>query len=442
MEGENVLPRFNIKTFGCQMNVYDTDRLRTALMGREWEESSEQDADVLVFITCSIRAKAEQKVLSDLGRCGERWRQSGKPRVALLGCMAQRIGKKTALQCPWICLVAGPRHLGVVPDALLEAYTEEQPRLYLDDDPRGLEDLCTPPLERTNQYKAFVTIAHGCDHFCSYCIVPYVRGRFQSRRAELILNEARTLVESGVREIMLLGQNVNSYGSDLEGQTFAQLLQAMASIPGLLRLRFTTSHPVDFGDDILTVMQNNPVIAPSINLAVQSGSDVILKEMNRGYSRAQYMEAIGRIRAAIPGVALTTDIIVGFPGETDQDFQDSLELLRSARFDMAHTASYSPREGTVAAKREDTIPPNIKAARLDELNRLQAAIGLEINLELEGQVLDVLFDDKAGKGEGLLQGRTATDKVVIVRSTEENLGKILPVRIKSATAWSLEGEIV
>ena len=329
-----------------------------------------------------------------------------------------------------------------LPDALLEAYTEEQPRLYLDDDPRGLEDLCTPPLERTNQYKAFVTIAHGCDHFCSYCIVPYVRGRFQSRRAELILNEARTLVESGVREIMLLGQNVNSYGSDLEGQTFAQLLQAMASIPGLLRLRFTTSHPVDFGDDILTVMQNNPVIAPSINLPVQSGSDVILKEMNRGYSRAQYMEAIGRIRAAIPGVALTTDIIVGFPGETDQDFQDSLELLRSARFDMAHTASYSPREGTVAAKREDTIPPNIKAARLDELNRLQAAIGLEINLELEGQVLDVLFDDKAGKGEGLLQGRTATDKVVIVRSSEENLGKILPVRIKSATAWSLEGEIV
>ena len=164
--------------------------------------------------------------------------------------------------------------------------------------------------------------------------------------------------------------------------------------------------------------------------------------MNRGYSRAQYMEAIGRIRAAIPGVALTTDIIVGFPGETDQDFQDSLELLRSARFDMAHTASYSPREGTVAAKREDAIPPNIKAARLDELNRLQAAIGLEINLELEGQVLDVLFDDKAGKGEGLLQGRTATDKVVIVRSSEENLGKILAVRIKSATAWSLEGEIV
>ena len=423
------------------MNVYDADRLRTVLKSRGYQEIEEQDADVIIFVTCSIRQKAEQKVLSDVGRLRTSWQEQKKPKVVLIGCMAQRIGERLIQQFPWVRLVAGPRHLGVVPDLIEKINTEEKQFCYLDDDPRALEDLCSAPIERTNPYKAYISIAHGCDFFCSYCIVPYVRGRFQSKQPQQILNEAKSLVESGVVELTLLGQNVNSYGKDLDHYSFSLLLEQVVSLPGLKRLRFTTSHPVDFSEDILEMMRRYPQIMPVVNLPIQSGSDVILKEMNRGYSVADYKKVIDKIREMIPNACITTDLIVGFPGETEEDFKDSIRLLEHVRFDMVHTAAYSPREGTVAAKRADMLTDEEKQDRLRVMNQMQAAIGDEINQQLIGMTLPVLFDGIAPKREGYLMGRTEGDKIVFAKADAALMGQIVPVQVKSATAWSLEADV-
>lgn len=423
------------------MNVYDADRLRTVLKSRGYQEIEEQDADVIIFVTCSIREKAEQKVLSDVGRLRTTWLEQKKPKVVLIGCMAQRIGERVLQQFPWVRLVAGPRHLGAVPDLIEKINNEEKQFCCLDDDPRGLEDLCSAPIERTNPYKAYISIAHGCDFFCSYCIVPYVRGRFQSKKPSQILNEAMALVESGVIELTLLGQNVNSYGKDLDEYSFSRLLEQVALLPGLKRLRFTTSHPVDFNEDILQMMKKYPQIMPVVNLPIQSGSDAILKEMNRGYSVSDYKKVIEKIREIIPHASITTDLIVGFPGETEEDFQKTVTLLEDIRFDMVHTAAYSPREGTVAAKRVDKITNDEKQRRLRVTNQLQAEIGHDINQKLIGRTLPVLFDSMAPKREGYLMGRTEGDKIVFAQADASLMGKIVLVQVKSATAWSMEADV-
>jgi tRNA-2-methylthio-N6-dimethylallyladenosine synthase len=317
-------------------------------------------------------------------------------------------------------------------------------RMRLDDDPRALDDLGEAPVLRGDLHKSFVTIAHGCDQFCSYCIVPHVRGRFGSRAPGEILDEARRLVEGGVAEITLLGQNVNSYGKDLNGYRFAALLADVSAVPGLKRLRFTTSHPIDFSGDILDIMSRDRYknICPSINLPVQSGNDKVLREMNRKYTRAEYLDTVSRIRDAMPNLGLTTDLIVGFPGETDEEFRDSVSLLEGVKFDLVHSAAYSPREGTPAAARTDQVPEGERAGRLVLINDLQREISEGINKSLVGRTFDVLLDGAAQKGEGLLQGRTVTDKVVLVRAPSGMAGEIRPARITGATPWCLEGELV
>ena len=434
---------FAIKVFGCQMNSYDGDRIRTSMIHMGWKEVPEENADVIILVTCSIREKAEQKVASEIGRYDLRYRKTGSPAVALVGCMAQRIGLSISKKFQCVRLVSGPRHLGLVPQGIEDSFSDGAQRFFMDDDPRALEDLEVVPTERTNPFKAYVTITYGCDRFCTYCIVPYVRGRLQSRGHAEIIKEAEVLAASGVSEITLLGQNVDAYGKDKKGEYgFASLLRDVSKIEGIRRLRFATSHPKDFDEDILEVMAETPSICRAINLPVQSGSDRILKEMNRGYTRSQYLELVRRIRTVLPDVSLSTDLIVGFPQETEDDFRDSYDLLKELRFDIVHTAAYSPREGTKAAVMEGQIDNKVKAARLNEINALQSQIALELNEEYVGKTVEILLDGPAPRGEGSLQGRTKTDKVVIVKGSPECMGSYMDVKIIRASHWSLEGEII
>ena len=284
---------FCVKVYGCQMNVYDADRVRTVLCSRGWNEVPESEADVIMITGCSVRAKAEQKVWSELGLYDSSWKKSQRPLVALTGCIAQRIGLNALNRFPYVRLVAGPRHIGFLPDAIEQIFTHPKSRInLLDDDPRefyGLNfDSGNITIKRDNKHKAYVTIAHGCDNFCTYCIVPYVRGRFVSRNPEDVIDECKMLISDGVKEITLLGQNVNSYGKDI-GLTFAGLLERVAKLEGIRRVRFVTSLPQDFTEDIADVMAGNETVCPSLNLPVQSGSTRILRLMNRKYTREEYI---------------------------------------------------------------------------------------------------------------------------------------------------------
>ncbi|WP_298780487.1 tRNA (N6-isopentenyl adenosine(37)-C2)-methylthiotransferase MiaB [uncultured Fretibacterium sp.] len=435
--------RFCMKVYGCQMNVYDSDRVRTVLLRRGWREAEEEDADLVVITGCSVRAKAEQKVWSDLGRYEASWSGHHRPVLALTGCIAQSLGKRALSRFPWVRLVSGPRHIGMLPDGLERVVAEDVKLDLLDADPREFFELDEVTTRRENPWRAYVTIAYGCDNFCTYCIVPYVRGRFLSRPAPDVLNEVRALVEDGVREVTLLGQNVNSYGRDLDGgPTFAELLRSVARTPGLDRVRFVTSLPQDFTRDIVDVMAEEPAVCPSLNLPIQSGSDRVLKRMNRKYARQEFVEKVAMVRGALPELGLTTDLIVGFPGETEEDFEDSLSALSEIRFDLVHSAAYSEREGTPAATMPGALPQEVRLDRLTRLNELQDGITLSINRALQGRTYRVLADGRAPRGAGLLQGRTPTDKVVIFPGDEALLGHFVDVRITEAESWCLHGERV
>ena len=432
---------FSMKVYGCQMNQYDADKIRTALVSRGAQEVPEDEADVIVFVGCSIRDKAEHKVWSELGRYGERWKAERRPVVAMTGCVAQNVGVDMSKRYPWIRVVSGPRHIVMVPEALESALRSEKKSFFLDDDPRELHELNYAPLERDFPWKASVMISHGCDNFCTYCIVPYVRGRFASRKPEEIVREMELLVQSGVKEISLLGQNVDTYGKDLPNCSFADLLKLAAKIPGLERLRFMTSYPTDFTKDVVAAIAENKNICPSINLPIQAGSDRVLKAMNRRYTVEEYAEVVDCIRGGLPEVGLTSDLIVGFPGETDEDFQLSMDALRRFRFDQVHTAAYSPRKGTPAAVMEGQIPEDVKNRRLNEINDLQMEIAREINAGLVGKRYSVLVDGKALKGD-YLQGRNAIDKVILFEGDSSLIGTFVDVEVLSSDSWSLKGRIL
>ena len=440
--------KFCVKVYGCQMNVYDADRVRTVLCGRGWEEVPEAEADIIMITGCSVRAKAEQKVWSEMGLYENSWRKNQKPMVALTGCIAQRLGERALNRFPYVRLVAGPRHIGLLPDAIEQVTEHPKSRInLLDTDPREFHSLDfdsdNVTIKRENKFKAYVTIAHGCDNFCTYCIVPYVRGRFVSRKPEEIFAEINMLIKDGVKEITLLGQNVNSYGKDFHSDiNFAWLLREVAHIEGIKRVRFVTSLPQDFTPEIIDVMASEETVCPSLNLPIQSGSDRILKLMNRKYTRAEYIEKVRLTRERVPGLGLTTDLIVGFPGETEQDYQDSLSALQEIRFDMVHSAAYSEREGTPAATMDGALPVELRLERLTKLNELQDKITREINDKLTGQEFEILVDGPAPKGENLLQGRTPSDKVVIFEGKKNLLGQFVKVKITDAEAWCLHGELV
>jgi tRNA-2-methylthio-N6-dimethylallyladenosine synthase len=436
---------FSIRVIGCQMNVYDGDKLRGELLARGWTETADEDgADFLIFLTCSVRDRAEQKALSELGKFKAKWEKSRRPNVALLGCMAARIGAIAARKFPWIRVAAGPAQIGLAPDAMDDVIENGSRHIF--SDKHAAEPMPCLPKARNNQHKAYITVANGCDQFCTYCIVPYVRGRFASRAPGDILREAKSLVDGGAVEITLLGQNVDAYGKDftgdLAGYSFASLLSEAASIDGLKRLRFTTSHPSDFTEDILETMIANPNICRWINLPVQAGSDKVLREMNRGYTTDEYISLVGRIRSAFPDIGLTSDLIVGFPGETEEEFEQSAALLEELRFDLVHTAAYSKREGTPASTRADQVSGEEKARRLVKINGIQTEISRQINSALMGKVFEVLLDERAPKGPELLQGRTASGKVVLVKAPPALTGTFQNARITGCGPWCLEGELL
>jgi len=436
------LRSFAIKVYGCQMNVYDADRIRTALVSTGWEEVLEDVATLVIFVTCSIREKAEQKVLSEIGRIGSRSAE-GQPVIAVVGCMAQRIGDSLLDRFPAVRLVCGPRNLGRLLPGIDRIMDSRERLSILDENPVSLEDLGVSPLYRENPWKAYITIAHGCDNFCTYCIVPHVRGRFMSRDPEGIFREVQELVSSGVREIILIGQNVNTYGHDFGNDyRFSSLLDDVASMKGVNRIRFCTSHPKDLTEDVVRVMSRRPSICTGINLPIQSGSDRILGLMNRGYTVEKYASIIEMIRDHLPEPSVTSDLIVGFPGETDDDFRESVRVVEKFRFDLVHTAAYSPRDGTPAARMDGQVPFAVKKRRLAEINRIQEDITMAINDALVGREFEVLVDGFAPRGDSMLQGRTSADKVVIFPGDASLLGSFRMVRITGSGNWSLRGEII
>ena len=429
-----------VHTFGCQQNEADSERIRGlgVAMGYRLTDNAEL-ADLILVNTCAIREHAEMKALSFLGRFKEYKRRKPELIIGVMGCMSaeSHIAELLKNDFHYITFCAAPHMISRLPE-LVYLYMSERKRSFVIDDDGG-EVRENIPLLRLDSRRAFVNIMHGCNNFCSYCIVPYVRGRERSRASWRVIDECRALVADGAREITLLGQNVNSYRSDIG---FAELLSRIASIEGDFTVRFMTSHPKDVSDGLIEVMAaNGEKIAPVFHLPLQSGSDRILKLMNRTYTRDGYLQTVERLRAKIPHIALTTDVIVGFPTETEEDFLDTLDILDRVRFDMAYSFLYSAREGTRAAAMEGRVPREVKDGRMARLLALQTDISLEKNKEYEGRVLRALVETVSKRGESTYTARTVSGKAVHFTSDADLTGEFVNLEIKRAGAFDLFGKI-
>lgn len=400
------------------------------------------EADVILVNTCCVRETAENKIFGLLGRLARLKKGKHKPLIGIAGCMVQQPGmaQKVKNRFPEVDLIIGTYNLHRLPELLL-AVQESRERIVEVWDQAGeiVENL---PIRRASKIRAWVNITYGCNNFCTYCIVPYVRGRERSRRPEDILREIRQLVEEGYREVTLLGQNVNSYGRDLkEGINFARLLEEVNNITGLWRIRFTTSHPRDFNQELIDTIARCTRVCEHIHLPVQAGSNRILKLMNRGYDRDYYLDLVERIRQAIPEVSITTDIMVGFPGETEEDFAQTMDLVEKVRFDAAFTFVYNPRPGTLAATLPDQVPEEVKSRRIQELIARQNEITLAKNQSFIGRVEEVLVEGESKTNPAKLSGRTRTNRLVIFSGPKELAGKLVFVAITGAKLTHLEGEL-
>jgi len=437
------MKKLYLHTYGCQMNQYDSERI-ALLMGRMGYETTDQieTADLLILNTCSVRDRAEQKVYSALGRWKELKEQRADVIIGVGGCVAQQEGANLLKRLPYVDLVFGTHNIHKLPQMVEEVQTSRtrliETAFYRE--PSYMEDL----QGRTDVQgaKAFVTIMQGCNKVCSFCIVPHVRGREVSRPSIRILDEIESLVRDGVKEVMLLGQNVNSYGKTSRGEiSFAQLLGRVNKVDGLRRIRFTTSHPQDLSPELIQAFATMDKLCEHLHLPVQSGADSVLARMRRGYTRDEYLSRIDRLRRRCPNVALSTDIIVGFPGETDAEFADTLEMLRQVEYDEIFSFVYSPRPQTVSAKiYNDDVAEELKKARLQQVQTLQREISLRKNRETIGNVEEILVDGKSRLKNGQIMGRTRANRIVNLTGEETLVGSLLPVRITGATANSLIGE--
>ena len=432
-----------IRTFGCQMNQHDSEfvaSMLNALGGNPTDDADE--ADVIVINTCSVRETAENKILGYIDSLKRVKRCHPELVIAVVGCMVSKEEKIRAVleKRKHIDIVLGTRSLYRLPYYLEQCSVKKGPFIEFDlngDIPEGRDHV------REDSYRAYLTIMYGCDNFCSYCIVPYVRGREKSREMKDILAEARSLVNDGVKEIMLLGQNVNSYGKGLsEKASFADLIRELDGIEGLERIRYMTSHPKDFSDEIIDAIAASPKVCRHFHLPFQAGSDRILKEMNRHYTRPYYLDLMAKIKSRFPDSVLTTDIIVGFPGETEEDFSDTLDILKKVEFDNAYTFLYSPRKGTPAAKSAEQISDEKKRERLTRLMDLQNDISLKKNRAMLGKEYILLGEGKSKNTDAMQSGRTEGNKLVHFSSTEDFTGKLVKVVIDEAHTWSLNGRIV
>lgn len=435
--------KYFILTYGCSANVRDSETIAGIFEANGWAKADDFDeADVAVFNTCTIRNTADEKVFGRLGSLGGL--NNGKyQRIVVAGCMAEAYKEKFLKDYPYVDLVIGTDSLGAL-DAYLKQFggTVQWNRLSVTNNSGEWAIDESLPASRTSAFQANITIMHGCDNFCSYCIVPFVRGRERSRQPEDILSEARTLVENGYKEITLIGQNVNSYGKGLnENISFPALLEKVADT-GIARLRFLTSHPKDFSDELIEVIKRKPNICKQIHLPVQAGSDRILKAMNRMYTRDYFIQLVKRIKNAIPDVTLSTDIIVGFPGETEEEFLDTIDLVKQCEFDFAYTFMYSPRKDTVAASMEEQIPENVKKDRLGRLMEVQAQYGLKSNQDMLGKKYSVLVEGSSRRNIERLTGRTEGNKIINFTAQEDLTGQIVDVIVTEAGNWSLRGDMV
>ena len=433
-----------VDTYGCQQNEADSELLRGMLadMGYDMTDS-EQEADVIVINTCAIREHAEQRVFGNVGALVHTKRRKPSQIICICGCMAQEphVAERLRKSYQHVDLVFGPQALWRFPEFLRRVYLRRG-RVFETESSEGAiaEGL---PVRRSGSIKAWVSIMYGCNNFCSYCIVPYVRGRERSREPEIILNEIRQLAEQGYKDITLLGQNVNSYGKDLPGgMDFPDLLEAAAAIPGDFLLRFMTSHPKDATDKLFDVMARCGKVAPVIHLPFQSGSTRVLTAMNRRYTREQYLARVAALRARIPDVVLTSDVIVGFPGETTPEFEETLSLIEEVRFDALFTFIYSPRKGTPAAELPDPMSKEEKSANFNRLVETQNRISLEKHQAYIGTVQRCLVDGEGEDSRYALTARTAGNRLVHLNGDKTLIGQYVPVRITGCSTWALTGELV
>ena len=437
---------FHITTFGCQMNEHDSETLAGMLLERGYVQAKERkDANIVIFNTCSVRENADKRFFGTLGQLKKKKMEQGENfTVCVCGCMMQQqhIIDTLKAKYPWVDVIFGTHNLHQLPELLDNLYREKEKQLeILPDREEIVEGL---PSKRLYQHKAFVNIMYGCNNFCTYCIVPYTRGREKSRKPEDILREIRSLVEDGVREVMLLGQNVNSYrGQNDDGviTDFTDLLYQLQEVDGLERIRFMTSHPKDLSDKLIQAFADCPKLGKYIHLPVQAGSSRVLKEMNRRYTREDYLKLVEKLRKAVPDIAISTDIIVGFPGETEEEFEETLTLCEEVRYDSAFTFLYSVRKGTPAEKYEDQIPEDVKHARFNRLVEVINRISAEKNAEYVGRTETVLVEGPGKTGGKIFSGRTESFKLVNFRGTPDMTGKLVKVRITESNTFSLVGEV-
>jgi tRNA-2-methylthio-N6-dimethylallyladenosine synthase len=437
---------FYLETFGCQMNAHDSEKVVGTLVSQGYRQvPTVEEAGLVLYNTCSIRDKAEQKVFHRLADY-KKFEKQGK-RFGVLGCVAQQEGQKIFEKAPYVSLVAGSASYRNLPQMLIQIEAGNRRVTGLDD---RETDECfeTEFTARTNPHRGYITIIEGCDKFCSYCVVPFTRGKERSRTSNSVLAEARQMADLGYTEIQLLGQNVNSYkdsaGKSSDRKTFAELLAAVGEIPGIRRVRFTTSHPRDFGKDIIDAIDSVPALCDHVHLPVQSGSTRVLDAMQRLYSREQYLERISWMKAAQREISITSDVIVGFPGETEDDFQKTLSLLDEVEYDAVFAFKYSPRPNTPSIKMDDAIPDEEKSRRLAALLEKQREIQKRRNRKHLGQTVEVMVEGK-NEARGQWMGRTSQNKTLNFVAREGRSfepGSYVPVRVTTAFPNSLVGEMV
>ena len=436
--------KFYIRTYGCQMNEHDTEVMAGIFLALGYEPTDKvEDANVILLNTCAIRENAENKVFGELGHLKPLKQENPDLLLGVCGCMSQEeaVVNKILKQFPFVDMIFGTHNIHRLPYLLREAYMSKEMVVEVwSKEGDIIENL---PKVRMGNIKAWVNIMYGCDKFCTYCIVPYTRGKERSRRPEDIIQEVRHLAAQGYKEITLLGQNVNAYGKDFKDMKYGlgDLMDELRKID-IPRIRFTTSHPRDFDDRLIEVLAKGGNLVEHIHLPVQSGSSDVLKMMARKYNREQYLELVRKIKEAIPNVALTTDIIVGFPNETEEQFEETLSLYREVGFESAYTFIYSPREGTPAAKMQDNVPMEVKKERLQRLNPLVNEFSAKAMKKYEGEIVEVLVEGESKNNPEVLAGYTRRNKLVNFRGPKSAIGKLVKVKITNAKTWTLDGEMV
>ena len=439
-QAKGIAPTAYVETYGCQQNEADSEKLRGYLAQSGYTIGNQAEgADVVILNTCAIREHAEQRVFGNLGALTHTKRRHPGQKIFLCGCMAgeTKVSDRVRASYPHVDGVFSTHHLWQFPEILWNVLSAKKRQFFIQDEPGSIAEGI--PQVRDSRLKAWVSIMYGCNNFCTYCIVPYVRGRERSRQPEDILRECRELVESGVKDITLLGQNVNSYGKELNcGMDFADLLAAIAQIPGDFLIRFMTSHPRDASHKLFDTMAKYPKIAKQLHLPFQSGSTRVLKAMNRHYDRETYLEKVNYAKRVMPGLVLTSDVIVGFPGETEEEFEETISLIQQVHYDSLFTFIFSPRPGTPAASMEDTTPKEEKNRRFDRLCAVQNAISEEIHAGYIGQTLRCLVD---GRDKDLLTARTEGGRLVRFVGGDDLIGTFRDLTITGATTWSLTGEM-